>query len=135
MRLLHDFLLYGDDDSPNITQTEPLIWQPTYTVAKGPLWNDIMPLSTSLIQRTIGGKTPFDEPPRHTRSRYLGLPSTKIPNGPESIRVTEAMSIAVMIELPQAPEALEEAVGIHEYQIGILHVPWKDEIDEKPPET
>ncbi|KAF7376187.1 hypothetical protein MSAN_00033800 [Mycena sanguinolenta] len=92
-----------------------------------------MPLSTSLIQRTVDGKLPFDEPPHHVRSRHLG--SAKIPKGPESVRVTEAMSIAVMIELPQAPEALEAAAGIHEYQIGILHVPWKDEIDEKPPET
>lgn len=47
--------------------------------------------------------------------------------GPQKIQVTEAMDIAVMIELPQAPDALEKAEGIHEYQIGMLRVPWKDD--------
>ncbi|KAJ7251475.1 hypothetical protein B0H12DRAFT_1324040 [Mycena haematopus] len=132
LRIMRDFLLYGDDDSPNITQTEPLMWQPMYTMAEGQLWSDIMPLSISLVQRVVDDKV--EEPPHPSRSRYLGFPSLKTPNGPQKIQVTEAMNIAVMIELPQAPEALEE-VGIHEYQIGILHVPWKDGMDEELPET
>lgn len=43
MRLMHDFLLYGESDHlPPISQTEPLMWQPTYVVGDGRLWSDIM---------------------------------------------------------------------------------------------
>jgi hypothetical protein len=43
MRLMHDFLLYGESDHlPTISQTEPLMWQPTYIAGDGRLWSDIM---------------------------------------------------------------------------------------------
>ncbi|KAJ7901881.1 hypothetical protein B0H14DRAFT_3422557 [Mycena olivaceomarginata] len=126
MRLMHDFLLYGESDHlPTISQTEPLMWQPTYIAGDGRLWSDIMPLSTSLVQReVIDDKTPAEDAPRPSRKPWRMNTRRK---GPQKIQVTEAMDIAVMIELPQAPDALEKAEGIHEYQIGMLRVPWKDE--------
>jgi len=132
MRLMRDFLLYGSDENdPPIPQTEPLMWQPVYAEAEGQLWSDLMPLSTSLVQReVIDDKTPPEVPPP---SRNLFVKTRR--KRPQKIQVTEAMNIAVMIELPRAPEALEEAEGIHEYQIGILRIPWKDETDENIPQT
>jgi len=134
MRIMQEFLLYGPDgDFPNITQTEPRMWQPQYTPAlQGQLWSEIMPLSTSLVQREEIRKIPIEEPPRPSR---LFPPAKTRRQGPQKIQVTEAMNIAVVIELPQAPEALQEAEGIHEYQIGLLQVPWKDNMDENLPET
>jgi len=133
MRLMADFLLYGpdSDDShlPNITQTEPSMWQPTYEEAKGKQWSAIMPLSTSLVWRDVVDEKAAEEMPHAPRRRnpfvpYLGLSPPR--TLPPTIKVPEAMDIAVMINMPQAPEALEED-GILEYQIGMLQVPWKDE--------
>lgn len=52
MRLMRDFMLYGPDDDGHsqIPQTEPVLWQPAYTDAKGPLWGDIM-VRQSFIRR------------------------------------------------------------------------------------
>jgi len=130
MRLMRDFLLYGPDDSdlPNISQTEPRMWQPSYTDAKGQLWSNIMPLSTSLVQReVVDDKTPKEvPPPRLSRNPLFLFRRPRPPDGPKKILVTEGMNIAVMINMPQAPEVFEED-DRHEYQIGVLHVPWKDE--------
>ncbi|KAF7361850.1 hypothetical protein MVEN_00529500 [Mycena venus] len=122
--------------SPNISQTEPLMWQPSYVEAKGQLWSDIMPLSTSLVQReVIDDKTP-PEPPRPSRNPFVVLPRIKTRSKhPPKIKVTEGMNIAVMIEMPQAPETLQDAEGVPEYQIGMLRVPWKDEMNETVLET
>ncbi|KAJ6593948.1 hypothetical protein B0H19DRAFT_1092990 [Mycena capillaripes] len=151
MRLMRDFLLYGPDDSglPNISQTEPMMWQPSYTDAKGQLWSNIMvcslvcedakhyicnepqPLSTSLVQReAVDDKTPKEvPPPRLSRNLFFLFRKPRPPDGPRKILVTEGMNIAVMINMPQAPEVLEED-DRHEYQIGVLRVPWKDEIPQ-----
>ncbi|KAJ7680370.1 hypothetical protein DFH06DRAFT_1315154 [Mycena polygramma] len=131
MRLMRDFMLYGPDDSglPNVTQREPTMWQPLYREAKGQLWSNIMPLSTSLVQREVtDDKTPAEElPSRHSRNPlvYLGMkPQLK---GPPKTLVTEAMNIAVVINMPQAPAASEED-DRHEYHIGTLQIPWKDDV-------
>jgi len=112
------------------------MWEPSYVEAKGQLWSDIMPLSTSLVQReVIDDKPPAEEVPPHPSRNPFVLPMKARRKRPPKILVTEAMNIAVMIKLPQAPEALEEAEGIHEYQIGMLRIPWKDETDENLPQT
>lgn len=87
------------------------------------------PLSTSLVWRDVVDEKAPEEMPHAPRRRnpfvpYLGLSPPR--TLPPTIKVPEAMDIAVMINMPQAPEALEED-GILEYQIGMLQVPWKDE--------
>ncbi|KAJ7785367.1 hypothetical protein DFH07DRAFT_1054678 [Mycena maculata] len=148
MRLMREFLLYGgtEDDGPGIAQTEPVLWQPAYTDARGSQWSDIMvrcsmidtgyhndalqPLSSSLVQREelVNEKTPAEAtPPRNPLTAFLGFPPSKPRRkSPQRILVTEGMNIAVMINMPQPPEARREEDEPPECQIGTLMVPWKD---------
>ncbi|KAJ7045564.1 hypothetical protein C8F04DRAFT_1388180 [Mycena alexandri] len=129
MRLMRDFLLYGPDDAPDIPAAEPLMWQPSYAEAQGQLWSDIMPLSTSLVQHeVVDDKAPAEVPPPPSSNPFVtffGF-STNPPRKPSlrKIHITEALNIAVVIEMPQ-DSPLKEAEG-HEYLIGTLQAPWKE---------
>ncbi|KAJ6612735.1 hypothetical protein B0H10DRAFT_2051713 [Mycena sp. CBHHK59/15] len=124
MQLQQEFLLYGSDDDL-LPQTEPLMWQPTYTEAKGQLWSAIMPLSSAIHMREAS-------PPRPTRNPfvvYFGFPAMKPSRkGPRRIKasVPEALQVAVMINMPKSPEVYRED-DRKEYQIGTLQLPWKVE--------
>ncbi|KAJ7783227.1 hypothetical protein B0H16DRAFT_1495996 [Mycena metata] len=134
IRLMQDFPLYGPDDAPNIPDTEPLMWQPLYAEAQGQLWSDIMPLSTCLVQReAVDDKAPAEVPLPPSRPPFVTLfgfstnPPRKHSLG--KIHITEALDIAVVIEMPRDSAALEEAGP--EYHIGTLQIPWKDEALER----
>jgi len=138
-RLIREFLMYGPDEdgNPRIPQTEPVLWQPAYTDAKGARWADIMPLSSSLVRRdVVDEKTPAEEPPRPSRIPllvYIGIMTRKPQQtAPTKIKVTEAMDIAVVINMPRPPDAPLEEDEPPECQIGTLKVPWKDESLDRP---
>ncbi|KAK7057127.1 hypothetical protein R3P38DRAFT_1161605 [Favolaschia claudopus] len=138
LRLMRDFLLYADDDSPVITQTEPLMWQPSYSPPKGTRWNEIMPLSSHLVQHEMVDKTDIQIPTsrRNPLAAYLGFsPLRTRPRPPDTVQVTDGMRIAVMVQMPQSPAALDDPDNIHEYQIGTVQVPWTDNMVLDPPQT
>ncbi|KAJ6595575.1 hypothetical protein DFH09DRAFT_1135014 [Mycena vulgaris] len=134
-RLMRNLLLYGPDyygDGVGILQTEPVLWEPSYAEARGQLWGNILPLSTTLVQREVTEEKvpPGSSPPPPTRNPLVAffgfLPVKPLRTAPRKTKVTEGMNIAVMINMPQVPEALKDE-DIPEYQIGTLQLPWNDE--------
>ncbi|KAJ7188185.1 hypothetical protein C8R46DRAFT_1205375 [Mycena filopes] len=133
MRLMRDLLMYGDD-APEIPNTAPLMWEPSFVEARSELcnWRDVMPLSTVVVQReVVDDKALVDEEPatptgpRNLLVKFFGFPpKPRRKPTPKKIRITEAMNIAVMIEMPQEPATLKAEEEGHEYHIGTLRVPW-----------
>lgn len=79
--------------------------------------------------------TEVPPPPRHFSRNpllaYLGVPPLikprPVPKGPVRVRVTEAMDIAVVINMPRPPGAHLEDDEPPECQIGIVKIPYTDE--------
>jgi len=133
MRLMHEYLLHGPDDADlKFPQTEPEMWQPPYAEAKGQMWNDMMPLAATPVRRDVVEEFPKADESDGARWHnpfvvYFGFPAAKPRrNGRRKTKVTEALNIAVMISMPQAPDSREEKGDRNEYQIGMLKVPWRD---------
>ncbi|KAJ7691605.1 hypothetical protein B0H17DRAFT_1201022 [Mycena rosella] len=131
-RLMREFALHGGDDGGvSVWQTEPVMWQPSYVGTKVPLWGNIMPLSSTLIQHdVIEEKAAPASPPRNPLAAFFGIPPMK-PRRMDSniVKVTEGMNIAIMINMPQAPgapPAPEEDEIPPVCEIGMLQVPWTD---------
>ncbi|KAF7315618.1 Lateendosome to vacuole transport-family protein [Mycena indigotica] len=129
LRMMRDFALYGPDDANQIPQTEPEMWEPRYLDASKPRWSNVMPLSASYIRREVVEEIEkTDSEQQIPRRRWPNpLPASLLGRKLSDDRrrktnVTEGLSLAVMIAMPQ-PESTEPV-----YDIGSLRIPWKEDV-------